>query len=311
MIYHLSRKIDQKDIHQLSSIARLVQVFNKNNISSAIELPPVTWVIDQSTLEDPEDSEKYLYDEVLREIPNPTGAEAIAKFNETVRVVRNEFRSHKAFFIRPALGDSDKWSSLSSIPREELAPNYLSQLDSVRSVLSAVHPKRFVKGTEPMNCEEYASFLEVIMQTVNDESIDLNHVMENVVQRALEFSKKTYEDYMQKLVLPMEQTDWDEEDRTARSEAFRVFEQSIVGDTNNYRNTKGRKELDLFITQRSSLFQRDNKDASEELCRVVLEDVRKSLEKHSQDSLDGYEELSEYVLQNARTRLLDHRLLIV
>jgi len=309
MVYHLAKRIEQKDIQQLSSIAQLVKVFNKNNITGAIELPPVTWVVDQCTLDDPGDSLSYLYDELLRELANPADVPSIALYNETVRAVRNEFRSHKAFFIRPAHKDSDEWSKLSSYSVEDLDPRYVTQLNAVRDVLMEEKPKRFLKSSQPMSCADYATFLEVIMDAVNDEMIDMNHVMDNVVQQAVDAGKKTYNDSMALLSLPVEQHEWDEANANAASEAVRIFNENIVDNKNSFRNARGRRELDAFIIQLSRLYQRDNVDASEALCREVLVDVERLLKEQvdrSQSSAE-YDENATNIIRSAIERLVGPR----
>ena len=110
VVYHLNENINNDDITRLYSIINLVEMFKKEKIST-VNLPYISWVVQRFTLGLPAGYTPLdvLFKKKLVEIPNPTNDEGISQFNETVRVVRSEFRDHSVFFIPPASKNVDDY----------------------------------------------------------------------------------------------------------------------------------------------------------------------------------------------------------
>ena len=110
VVYHLNENINNDDITRLYSIINLVEMFKKEKIST-VNLPYISWVVQRFTLGLPSGLTPLdvLYKKKLVEIPNPTNDDGISQFNETVRVVKSEFRDHSVFFIPPASKNVDDY----------------------------------------------------------------------------------------------------------------------------------------------------------------------------------------------------------
>jgi len=252
-------------------------------------------------LDAPEDANKYLYDEILSEVPNPENVAAIKIHNETVRIVRNNFPSHHPFYITPAVKMSKDRNKLDTLPEDVLDPEYLEQMNEVRSLLMKHVPKKFLKRAEPMTCEEYAEFLENIMPAVNDDTIDLKHVMYSIVQRAVDLGRKVYVESMTRLSLPMAETEWNEAEAAARSEAIRIYRDIFNNSDQGFWKETGEHELISFLQQQQSVFKHSNELESEYFCEKVFEEACAKLKiaATSSRSEADFEEKSSPVMEKA------------
>lgn len=314
MVYHLSQKINTEDVTRLYSIASLVKAFSRNQLVGALELPPVTWVVDQYVFEDrsrehpdydlsqPDGVLRYLYSEKLCERPNPTEHRTIAEHNETVRVVRNEFRSHIAFFIHPAVDNSTQRVLLDTLPVSRMEKRYLAQIDRVRNELFATKPKHLRKlshssfGSSNSNnknsnnndsdrdrdrdgdvltCSGFADYIEALLPVINDENFEFigDRVVQTISQRAHAAALETYRRNMAQCVLPLDGAAWAAANATACDEAARIFAERVVPGGGaaalGYHSRAVYRALLADLLTESRLLARDNEDAAAALCRNV------------------------------------------
>lgn len=110
VVYHLNENINNDDITRLYSIINLVEMFKKEKIPT-VNLPYISWVVQRFTLGLPQGYTPLdvLFEKKLVELPNPGNDDGISHFNETVRVVRSEFKEHSVFFIPPASKNVDDY----------------------------------------------------------------------------------------------------------------------------------------------------------------------------------------------------------
>lgn len=277
VIYHLNENINNDDITRLYSIINLVEMFKKEKIPT-VNLPYISWVVQRFTLGLPQGYTPLdvLFEKKLVELPNPGNDDGISHFNETVRVVRSEFKEHSVFFIPPASKNVDDYiviniftyfsiicylflfQRLPDMKLSELNPQYLIKMSELRDLITSTRPKLLGNTDEEMTGETLANFITGLIPEVNKGTFYVgDRVLEGIAKGLLEKCKREYARKVRNAVLPMDISELEAHNTAAKEAAERCFDNGMVGRSDSYVKAlyKGMLEEENLLTFE---FLRDN-----------------------------------------------------
>jgi len=188
-----------------------------------------------------------------------------------VQSIKKDF-PYKPIRIPPPIDDSREWKKLDTYPFEALSENYVIKMKEVIEELNKFRPKRFTIASDDMTCGEYASFLEYVADAVNIPKhgfgINFDQLMTVVVNDGINAAKKCYSDRMSAISLPMDDDDWEKEEKFARTKATEKFEKVCP----NKKESSYHKERlkSAFFTLKSEFWTK-NVGASEKHCKKVYD----------------------------------------
>ena len=320
MVYHLSQKIEEFEILQLYSIASLVEDLKQKHLVSELDLPNLTWVVDQFTFKDvssdfkdinlstQEGALQYLHDYRLKEKPNPTNNKNVGKYNDIVNVVREEFSSHAAFFIHPAVNENNKRNKLDAIEEKDMDPRYLAQIDAVRDLLLQTKPKHLRKDNrdKAMTCNDFADFIESLVPVMKNDTRALvgDLVISLIFQQACEMAISKYNERMSNLSFPLSMSTFIQADRSAQDYSINLFK--YLAPKGKFGYIGEQKVLEGELMKESVKYREENYDKSNELCHNISNTVEEKIREIEAKGIHHNElhKALEQIIQNASKEMV-------
>jgi len=274
LVYHLSKTIYEKDISRLDDITCLYDIFHKNNIDKILELPSTSWVIEQSTLNNPTEKE-------VKEVMNGFKKDEDPIRKKTIdRILREEFSGSNPFFIPVPISDATNFTNLPSLSFEQLNEDYRNKIVEVRTIMEKARSKMLTKMNEPLTGSEYTEYLLATLPTVNSiNGIFVIHpLIEYILKRAVSSAGKEYDRCMSKLFLPLNEDVWNEKGRKCYNDALVVFEENtLTVDVQENYNAEGHKNLVKVLKQKMSKYREANNQASKDDCDEKIGSYRREV----------------------------------
>ncbi|KAL9641854.1 hypothetical protein ABK040_014108 [Willaertia magna] len=167
LIYNLNHEIQISDVNTLHSVVTLSKVF-ENQFNETFPFPPILWTVQQYEHDllnyTPEDYLRW----VLKEKPNIRETEEIRRYNETVRVVKNNFPD----FLQPRILLLNHPNKLVNLPQlvnlkfNELDKEYQNQITYLRKLIfKRTKPKVFKHML--VSGEFLANLIETLVKHMN------------------------------------------------------------------------------------------------------------------------------------------------
>lgn len=228
LMYHNMEYVYTDDVSRLFSITCLIEHYKRNGIIDTSDLPKLIWVVQKYALSPGSDGmtpEMMLRDVLLREIPNPSNIQDIAKFNATAKVVRTEFKNQSIYLIPSAVPVSRTGIELTEIPQSSLSADYLAEMDRLRIDITETTVAKRLRGSKsdttskgttstttrdvrdaPLTGPEMANLILSVMDAAN-ENIEYigDKVLDTIIQRCSDDSKRDMRRYVDEFIYPVDE----------------------------------------------------------------------------------------------------------
>jgi len=277
LIYHLSELVYQDDVTKLYSLACLAEHYAQRGMlgdSGIVDLPEVAWVVQRFELDAAGyggDELAVLFGQWIAERANPREDPGIARYNYTVKMVRESFPKHDAYMFPTATKDGSSSLRLDTVARDEdLDQRYVAGMKRLATDLSKVRPKT-VAGRDSAYATgaDLADLIEALIPAANDKKDLVGDLAADAIlgERAEALGREIRE-YVKQLPFPMDATVLDE---LMELERKRAMDRMRVGRISS-QSGRVRNAIDAVVnSHHSAHLEADalNYRASEEFCSRV------------------------------------------
>lgn len=226
LIYNLPETIREADISRLSFAVEIAEEFygRVKGQDVAFEPAKLLWLIQRDFLQGK--SVQKMVNEALQRVPNANGDRYIDQVNQIRDSLAIMGDNSTAFSLpQPHL----QRTKLCEMKDSELDQSYVEQRERLKQlVTSIIHPK-IVQG-KTLNGEEFASFLEQILEALNKGEIPSTGSLVEVFNKAiLDRCLKLYNQQMDRLHLPLPEERLQRASHESNAAARKLFDEQHFG----------------------------------------------------------------------------------
>lgn len=117
----------------------------------------------------------------------------------------------------------------------ELNPEYRAKMSELRDLIMSTQPRRLGNTEEVMTGEMLADFITGLIPDVNRGTLYIgDRVLEGIARGLLDKCKRKYEQEMEKIVLPLDISEFETYNLAAKEVAMRCFDDGMVGRSDSY-----------------------------------------------------------------------------
>ncbi|XP_006898291.1 PREDICTED: interferon-induced guanylate-binding protein 1-like [Elephantulus edwardii] len=292
-IYNSMGIINQQAMEQLHYVTELTDRIRAKSLPSIREaddsanfvsfFPSFVWALRDFSLDLEADGQPITADEYLeRSLKLKQGTDPkIKSFNEPRLCIRKFFPEKKCFiFYQPV--ETRNLTSLENLQKEELNPEFVNQVEKFCSYIFSHSKAKTLSGGIILNGTRLEKLIQIYVDTISSGKLPCmeNAVLalaktENLV--AVEKAIAHYDQQMgQKVQLPTETLrELLNQHRNCEKEAIEVFMKNSFKDVNQ----KFQKELEELLYTKREDYCKQNKKASTEFCKTLIQEIFGPLEE--------------------------------
>lgn len=226
LIYNLPETIREADISRLSFAVEIAEEFygRVKGQDVAFEPAKLLWLIQRDFLQGK--SVQQMVNEALQRVPNANGDRFIDQVNQIRDSLASMGDNSTAFSLpQPHL----QRTKLCDMKDSELDQSYVEQREHLKQLVASIIRSKIVQG-KTLNGEEFASFLEQILEALNKGEIPSTGSLVEVFNKAiLDRCLKLYNQQMDRLHLPLPEERLQQANDESKVEARKLFDDQHFG----------------------------------------------------------------------------------
>ncbi|KAI0497733.1 hypothetical protein KFK09_020967 [Dendrobium nobile] len=226
LIYNLPETIREADISRLSFAVEIAEEFygRVKGQDVAFEPAKLLWLIQRDFLQGK--SVQQMVNEALQRVPNANGDKYIDQVNQIRDSLAIMGDNSTAFSLpQPHL----QRTKLCDMKDSELDHSYVERREHLKQLVTSIVRPKIVQG-KTLNGEEFASFLEQILEALNKGEIPSTGSLVEVFNKAiLDRCLKLYNQQMDRLHLPLPEDKLQLANNDSKVEARKLFDEQHFG----------------------------------------------------------------------------------
>ncbi|XP_020595692.1 guanylate-binding protein 4 [Phalaenopsis equestris] len=263
LIYNLPETIREADISRLSFAVEIAEEFygRVKGQDVAFEPAKLLWLIQRDFLQGK--SVHQMVNEALQRVPNVNGDRYIDQVNQIRDSLAIMGDNSTAFSLpQPHL----QRTKLCDMKDSELEQSYVEQREHLKQLVASIIRPKIVQG-KTLNGEEFASFLEQILEALNKGEIPSTGSLVEVFNKAiLDRCLKLYNKKMDMLHLPLTEERLKQANDESKVEARKLFDEQHFG-RHHAEQSAFKLEEEMLKVYRSFLLA--NEYQSSKLCESL------------------------------------------
>lgn len=263
LIYNLPETIREADISRLSFAVEIAEEFYGRVKGQGVAFEPakLLWLIQRDFLQGK--SVQEMVNEALKQVPNYNGDKNIGQVNQIRESLAIMGENNTAFSLpQPHL----QRTKLCEMKDSELDPAYVEKRDKLKQLVTSIIRPKVVQGKR-LNGKEFVSFLEQILDALNKGEIPTTGSLVEVFNKAiLERCLKLYSQQMDRLRLPIPESNLQDAHEESKTEARKLFDEQHFG---RHHAEQSVTRLDDEIQKIYTNFIMGNEYQSSKLCEAL------------------------------------------
>uniref|UniRef100_A0A7S0ES13 GB1/RHD3-type G domain-containing protein n=1 Tax=Hanusia phi TaxID=3032 RepID=A0A7S0ES13_9CRYP len=314
-VYNSVGSIDEGALNNLSLVVNLTKHIHVRSSAQGGEddgadfaqyFPAFMWLVRDFTLQlvnhdgQPFSAKEYL-ERALQPVPGFT--EQIEAKNRIRRMLTHFFPDRDCFTMVRPVTDENLLQRLSQTPSDQLRPEFLEQMFSLRkTIVSCAKPKK-MNGTE-LDGVALVNLAYAYTMSINTGSVPSiqnawSYICESKCQQALNDAISSYEKQSKEMIqneLPLSIEDLEHKHRAMEKQSWALFQKHAIGsDTENFKH-----QLEDKIRELHRLLQNENSARGRDRAKEILEKLYKDVDTKVQS--DGYSAFEDFESERKSVR---------